>query len=217
MCYKRRRAEACVRNPVLEHRVRLFSLVPLVWELNPKLLSRVAGARPDHQPIGGSDPNHQGIWSPPRAVRQRGALHRGKKHSDHPAPGPGLRLAPVCVECLIGKQKKPILFKVVTVTVRFLVKLRPEMFPGIEALPVLPGISRLAPVPFYQESHRPRNNTQCSCSAVGRPLGQRWILGAGLRVGGPGTPPFGARGRSSVWYGTRLGDLKENWFLLFSN
>ena len=27
----------------------------------------------------------------------------------------------------------------------------------------------------------------------------------------------GARGRSSVRYGTRLGDLKENWFLLFSN
>ena len=43
------------------------------------------------------------------------------------------------------------------------------------------------------------------------------LLGGGLRVGGPGTPPFGARGRSSVWYGTRLGDLKENWFVLFSN
>jgi hypothetical protein len=28
-------------------------------------------------------------------------------------------------------------------------------------------------------------------------------------VGGPGTPPFGARGRSSVRYGTRLGDLKN--------
>ena len=26
-----------VRNPVLGHRVRLFSLVPLVWESNPKL------------------------------------------------------------------------------------------------------------------------------------------------------------------------------------
>ena len=48
MCYDRRRAEACVdesarhalgpvRNPVLLHRVRLFSLVPLVWESNPKL------------------------------------------------------------------------------------------------------------------------------------------------------------------------------------
>ena len=23
--------------------------------------------QPNHQPIGGSDPNHQGIWSPPRA------------------------------------------------------------------------------------------------------------------------------------------------------
>ena len=26
-----------VRNPVLQHRVRLFSLVPLVWESTPKL------------------------------------------------------------------------------------------------------------------------------------------------------------------------------------
>ena len=26
---------------------------------------------------------------------------------------------------------------------------------------------------------------------------------------------FGARGRSSVRYGTRLGDLKESWFILF--
>jgi hypothetical protein len=26
-----------VKNPVLLHRVRLFSLVPLVWESNPKL------------------------------------------------------------------------------------------------------------------------------------------------------------------------------------
>ena len=28
---------------------------------------------------------------------------------------------------------------------------------------------------------------------------------------------FGARRRSSVRYGTRLGDLKESWFILFSN
>jgi hypothetical protein len=35
--------------------------------------SRVAGARPNHQPIGGSDPNQQGIWSPPRA----GLVHLG--------------------------------------------------------------------------------------------------------------------------------------------
>jgi len=39
-----------------------------------------------------------------------------------------------------------------------------------------------------------------------RPPGQLRCLGEGLRVGGPGTP-----------HGTRLGDLKENWFLLFSN
>jgi hypothetical protein len=45
--------------------VRLFSLVPLVWESNPKLQG--GWCKPNHQPIGGSDPNHQGIWSPPRA------------------------------------------------------------------------------------------------------------------------------------------------------
>ena len=28
-------------------------------------------------------------------------------------------------------------------------------------------------------------------------------------MGGPGTSPFGARGMSSVRYGTRLGDLKN--------
>ena len=54
-----------VRNPVLSHRVRLCSLVPLVWESNPN--SRVAGARPNHQADRGSDPNHRGIWSPPMA------------------------------------------------------------------------------------------------------------------------------------------------------
>ena len=37
--------------------------------------------------------------------------------------------------------------------------------------------------------------------------------GWGVRV----RRPFGARGMSSVRYGTRLGDLKENWFLLCSN
>jgi hypothetical protein len=42
----------------------LFSLVPLVWESNPKLQG--GWCKPNHQPIGGSDPNHQGIWSPPR-------------------------------------------------------------------------------------------------------------------------------------------------------
>ena len=43
----------------------LFSLVPLVWESNPKLQG--GWCKPNHQTIGGSDPNHQGIWSPPRA------------------------------------------------------------------------------------------------------------------------------------------------------
>jgi hypothetical protein len=40
MCSARRDDEprlGPVRNPVLQHRVRLFSLVPLVWESNPKL------------------------------------------------------------------------------------------------------------------------------------------------------------------------------------
>jgi hypothetical protein len=62
----------------------LFSLVPLVWKSNPKLQG--GWCKPNHQPIGGSDPNHQGIhcgvevtvlstnkqhslsiWCPPRA------------------------------------------------------------------------------------------------------------------------------------------------------
>ena len=56
-----------VRNPVLSHWVRLFSLVPLVWESNPNLLGDwCISARPNHKSIEGSDPNHQGIWSPPR-------------------------------------------------------------------------------------------------------------------------------------------------------
>jgi len=36
----------------------LFPLVPLFWESIPKL----QGVRPNHQPIGESDPNQQGIW-----------------------------------------------------------------------------------------------------------------------------------------------------------
>ena len=47
------------------------SLVPLVWESNPKLQG--GWCKPNHQPIGGSDPNHQGIWSPPRAGLWRSA------------------------------------------------------------------------------------------------------------------------------------------------
>jgi len=46
-----------VRNPVLLHRVRLFSLVPLVWESNPKLQG--AWCKTHHQADRGSDPNHQ--------------------------------------------------------------------------------------------------------------------------------------------------------------
>jgi hypothetical protein len=36
---------------------------------------------------------------------------------------------------------------------------------------------------------------------------------------GLGTPPFlhTREELCSLWYGTRLGDLKENWFLLFFN
>jgi len=45
-----------VRNPVLEHRVHLFSLVPLVWESNPKLQGDWCKST---SPLG--------IWSPPRA------------------------------------------------------------------------------------------------------------------------------------------------------
>ena len=40
-------------------------------------------------------------------------------------------------------------------------------------------------------------------------LGNSGVWAPGLRVGGPSTPPFGARGRSSVRNGTRLGDLKN--------
>jgi hypothetical protein len=41
--------------------------------------------------------------------------------------------------------------------------------------------------------------------------------GRGITGGGSVRRPFGARGRSSVRYGTRIGDLKESWFILFSN
>ncbi len=41
--------------------VALFSMVPLARFSNPKLQG--GWCKPNHQPIGGSDPNHQGIWS----------------------------------------------------------------------------------------------------------------------------------------------------------
>ena len=65
----------------------------------------------------------------------------------------------------------------------------------------------------------PRNNAALStkhrAELVSRPLDYRdgWPGPGGSEV----RRPFGARGMSSVRYGIRLGDLKENWFLLFSN
>ena len=67
MCYERRRAEAGVdygtrEDPgTLTQGGALFSLVPLVWESNQKLQG--GWCKPNHQPIGGGGPNHQGIWS----------------------------------------------------------------------------------------------------------------------------------------------------------
>jgi hypothetical protein len=33
------------------------------------LFAQGGWCKSNHQPIGGSDPNHQGIWSPPRQGR----------------------------------------------------------------------------------------------------------------------------------------------------
>ena len=41
--------------------------------------------------------------------------------------------------------------------------------------------------------------------------------GSGITGGGSEYAALLAHGRSSVRYGTRLGDLEENWLLLFSN
>ena len=38
-------------------------------------------------------------------------------------------------------------------------------------------------------------------------------MDSGTGITGGGSGYFGARGRSSVRYGTRLGDLEENWFI----
>ncbi len=161
----------------------------------------------------------------------------------------------MCVECLIGKLKKPILFKVTEPSSipyrtppacghglladqdRDLLAHAESVLYGMELGSVTLKRIGFFCFPIKHSTHtRPRNNTQCCRSAVGRPLGQRWILGQGLRVGGPGTPPFWRRTWKefctvedtklstikqhslSVWYrdGTRLGDLKENWFVLFS-
>ena len=74
-----------------------------------------------------------------------------------------------------------------------------------------------APIPGNISGRsRPRNNTQCSRSAVGRPLGPGsdgfWDQDYGLGVRAPGTPrggrPFGGTG-------TRLGTLKRIGFFCF--
>ena len=44
---------------------------------------------------------------------------------------------------------------------------------------------------------------------VGRPPGQRWILGRGLRVGGPGKPPFWRTLKEFCKGLPRLGDLQN--------
>jgi hypothetical protein len=63
-----------------------------------------------------------------------------------------------------------------------------------------------APIPGSNSGRsRPRNNTQCSRSAVGRPPGQRWILG-GITGGGPGYAAILAHAEG-VLYGTELGSV----------
>ncbi len=54
-----------VRNPVLEHRVRLFSLVPLVWESNPKLQG--GWCKPTTSPSGDLIPTIRGSGAHPGA------------------------------------------------------------------------------------------------------------------------------------------------------
>ena len=71
-----------------------------------------------------------------------------------------------------------------------------------------------------------RQQTQVLNSVISVLLRQETATWGGLDLGSDGfwdqdygwgfrvRCPFDARGRSSVRYGTRLGDLKENWFLL---
>ena len=83
MCYEIRRAEALVcetrEEPgTLTQGGALFSLVPLVWESNPKLQG--GWCKPNHQPIGGSDPNHQGVCVFITLLHQGGSvIERGLK------------------------------------------------------------------------------------------------------------------------------------------
>ena len=66
----------------------LFFLVPLVWESNPELQGGCC--KTNHQPIGGSDPNHQGIWIPPR---QTGRLVQTNTPARQCLPSAGWDLA----------------------------------------------------------------------------------------------------------------------------
>jgi hypothetical protein len=47
-----------VRNPVLQHRMRLFSLVPVVWESNPKLQGGWCKDEPTDNRGSGAHPGH---------------------------------------------------------------------------------------------------------------------------------------------------------------
>ena len=58
-----------VRNPVLLHRVRLFSLVPLVWESNPKLQGGLV-QDPTTRPIGDLIPTIGGSGAHPGLLVQ---------------------------------------------------------------------------------------------------------------------------------------------------
>ena len=103
----------------------------------------------------------------------------------------------VCVECLIGKQKKPILFKVT----------EPSSVP-------YRAPSACAKRAAYPD---PPPVIPTGITWGGLNLGSDGFWKGDYGWGGRIRRPFGARGRSSIRYGTRLGDLKENWFLLFSN
>ena len=65
MCYERRRADGTREEPgTLTQGAPVFPGSSRLG-IEPKTPGWLV--QPNHQPIGGSDPNHQGIWSPPRA------------------------------------------------------------------------------------------------------------------------------------------------------
>ena len=67
--------------------------------------SRVAGARPNHQDDRGSDPNHQGIWIPPRA----GVEQRRRQVTSH-RPLRHLGMSRGDGECASGGRREMMLF-----------------------------------------------------------------------------------------------------------